>query len=118
VSGVYLEGVELSSQKPLSDNLGAIDSTIIEGVQYISIARAEHAGCGPTFLMQCPNFPQCTVLQVIESAATVMEFFEHNNQTALLVDHTKNGMSFLFYSNRVNLRRVDSNNISKNGFAV
>ena len=97
MSGAYLEGVELSSQRPLSSSLGAMDSTIINDIIYLSIARDEQAGCGPSFVMQCENFPQCTVLQVIETTATVLEFFEHNNKPALLVDNIKNGILSSFH---------------------
>ncbi|XP_066917785.1 uncharacterized protein [Clytia hemisphaerica] len=89
VAGAYLEGVEISSTIKLpSEDLGSIQSTIIEGKHYISIARSEvTATCGSAYILECGEFPTCTVLQSIQTNAVLLEFFLYNNQSALLVDH-------------------------------
>ena len=98
MTGAYLEGVEISTTINLpSEDLGPIQSTIIDGKHYISIARSEVTStCGLAYILECGEFPTCTVLQSIETNAVLLEFFLYNNQSALLVDHKPSSKISLF----------------------
>jgi len=94
MTGSYLEGVEIMKTIDLpSNDLGALHTTIINNTHYISIARASTDAdstvgtCGVAYVLECSEMPHCNVLQSFNTNAPVLEFFDYNNQSALLIDH-------------------------------
>ena len=94
VVGSYLEGVEILKTINLpSNDLGSIHTTTINNTHYIAIARASTDAdstvgtCGLAYVLECSDMPHCNVLQSFNTNAVVLEFFDYNNQSALLVDH-------------------------------
>ncbi|XP_057307107.1 uncharacterized protein LOC130645210 [Hydractinia symbiolongicarpus] len=90
----FLSGFEKVDVKSFSaEILGSLHSTVLNDTVFISVARAQGAGCGPAYVLKCTQDLQCFVLQTITTNAQILEFFIYNTFTALLVYHSSSGVN-------------------------